>query len=161
MYDVIIIGAGPAGLTAGLYAGRFRMKAVIIEKISAGGQIVLSPSIENYPGFPGGVATGELMHKFQEQVREVGVDESAGHQCGVVAALHEAVRPQQVLLDQGGHLVKPEQADGEHGCEQQRRCRRAGGEPEECVHCRTLPSQHPGQTALRSDPNLIAGSGRW
>ncbi|MDD5247193.1 MAG: FAD-dependent oxidoreductase, partial [Candidatus Omnitrophica bacterium] len=50
-YDLIIIGAGPAGLTAGLYAGRFQINTLIMEKISFGGQITLSSTIENYPGF--------------------------------------------------------------------------------------------------------------
>ncbi|MFA5411249.1 MAG: thioredoxin-disulfide reductase [Candidatus Omnitrophota bacterium] len=73
VYDLIIIGAGPAGLTAGLYAGRFRLQSLILEKMSAGGQIILSSSIENFPGFPGGIATQELVDKFQQQVIEAGV----------------------------------------------------------------------------------------
>ena len=73
MYDLIIIGAGPAGLTAGIYAGRFRLDSVIFEKMSAGGQIILSYSIENYPGFPGGISTFELIDKFKAQVDELGV----------------------------------------------------------------------------------------
>ncbi len=80
MHDLIIIGAGPAGLTAGLYAGRYRLNAVILEKMVAGGQIILSATIENYPGFPGGIDTQELIAKFKAQVEEVGiriVDEEA------------------------------------------------------------------------------------
>ena len=50
MYDVIILGAGPAGLSAGLYAGRSRMKVLIIEKGGDGGQIAQTADIENYPG---------------------------------------------------------------------------------------------------------------
>ncbi|RJP29111.1 MAG: thioredoxin-disulfide reductase [Candidatus Omnitrophota bacterium] len=73
MYDLVIIGAGPAGLTAALYAGRFRMNTIILEKMSPGGQIILSPSIENYPGFPGGISTHELIEKFKSQVQELGV----------------------------------------------------------------------------------------
>jgi len=73
MHDLIIIGAGPAGLTAGLYAGRFRMNTLILEKMSKGGQIILSPAIENYPGFPSGIATQELVDRFLRQVQEVGV----------------------------------------------------------------------------------------
>lgn len=73
MYDTVIIGAGPAGLSAALYAGRFRMNAMVIEKLSCGGQIVLSETIENYPGFPGGITTAELIGRFQKQVEEVGV----------------------------------------------------------------------------------------
>ena len=67
MLDLIIIGAGPAGLTAGLYAGRFRLNAVILEKLSPGGQILLSPDI------PGGVNTSELIDRMKLQVDDVGV----------------------------------------------------------------------------------------
>lgn len=73
MHDLIIIGAGPAGLTAALYAGRFKLDTLIFEKMSAGGQILLSPSIENYPGFPEGVSTFELMDKFKKQVEALGL----------------------------------------------------------------------------------------
>ncbi len=53
IYDVIIIGAGPAGLTAGIYCGRYMLKTLIIEKAAVGGQITLTSEIENYPGFFG------------------------------------------------------------------------------------------------------------
>lgn len=74
MYDLIIIGAGPAGLTAAIYAGRFRLKALMLEKSSVGGQIILSATIENFPGFPGGIKTSELVEKMRKQVEEVKVD---------------------------------------------------------------------------------------
>lgn len=74
MHDLIIIGAGPAGLTAGLYAGRFRMDTLILEKMACGGQIALSSTIENYPGFPGGISTYELVERFKKQVEEFGVN---------------------------------------------------------------------------------------
>jgi len=73
MHDLIIVGAGPAGLTAALYAGRFRLGTLVFEKISAGGQILLSPSIDNYPGFPGSLATDELISRFKKQAEEVGI----------------------------------------------------------------------------------------
>ncbi len=50
IYDVIVLGAGPAGLTAGLYAGRSRLNTLIIEKGQDGGQIAITDEIENYPG---------------------------------------------------------------------------------------------------------------
>ena len=74
MYDLIIIGGGPAGLTAGLYAGRSRLKTLLLEKTGLGGQIILSPTIENYPGFAGGVATAELILAMQKQVEELEVE---------------------------------------------------------------------------------------
>lgn len=74
MYDLIIIGAGPAGLTAGLYAGRYKLNTLILEKMSPGGQIILSSEIENFPGFPGGITTGELIERFKKQVDLLGVN---------------------------------------------------------------------------------------
>ena len=73
MYDLIIIGAGPAGLTAGIYAGRFKLNTVILEKMAVGGQIIMSADIENYPGFPGGIGTYNLIEKFKRQVDDLGV----------------------------------------------------------------------------------------
>ena len=73
MHDLVIIGGGPAGLTAALYAGRSRMDTLLIEKMSVGGRILMSEIIENYPGFPGGISTVELMARMEEQVRQLGV----------------------------------------------------------------------------------------
>ena len=73
MYDLVIIGGGPAGLTAALYAGRSRLDTVLIEKMTIGGRILMSEVIENYPGFPGGISTVELMRRMEEQVKELGV----------------------------------------------------------------------------------------
>lgn len=72
-YDLIIIGGGPAGLTAGLYAGRARLKTLILEKFSCGGQILLTETVENYPGFPGGISSSDLMGNIEEQVMKLGV----------------------------------------------------------------------------------------
>jgi thioredoxin reductase (NADPH) len=71
MYDVIIIGAGPAGLTAALYAGRYRLNTLLLEQLSVGGQIVLSSRIENFTGFPGGIATEDLIERFKKQTEEL------------------------------------------------------------------------------------------
>jgi len=74
MHDLIIIGAGPAGLTAALYAGRYRLDTLILEKMAAGGQIIFSSSIENFPGFPGGISTQELIDRFKKQIEELGIN---------------------------------------------------------------------------------------
>ncbi|MDD4979653.1 MAG: thioredoxin-disulfide reductase [Candidatus Omnitrophica bacterium] len=74
MYDLIIIGGGPAGLTCALYAGRFRMKTLLLEKMSLGGQVILTPTIENFPGFSGGVITDKLISSMQKQVEELDVE---------------------------------------------------------------------------------------
>jgi len=73
IHDLIIIGAGPAGLTAALYAGRSRLDTLLIEKMAVGGRILMSETIENYPGFPGGISTAELMNRMFEQTKELGV----------------------------------------------------------------------------------------
>ena len=67
--DMVIIGGGPAGLTAGIYASRARMDVILFEKGAYGGQMTTTAHIENYPGFPGGVAgyeLADLMHKQAE-----------------------------------------------------------------------------------------------
>jgi thioredoxin reductase (NADPH) len=72
-YDIIIIGGGPAGLTAGLYASRSRMRTLLIEKMGCGGQAVITDWLENYPGFPDGIAGFELAGKMEEQARKFGL----------------------------------------------------------------------------------------
>ena len=73
MYDLIIIGGGPAGLTAGIYAQRARLKTLLLEKEVIGGQIAVSDVIENYPGFPS-ISGAELMEKFEQQARGLGLE---------------------------------------------------------------------------------------
>ncbi|MFA5356019.1 MAG: thioredoxin-disulfide reductase [Candidatus Omnitrophota bacterium] len=72
-YDLVIIGAGPAGLTAALYSGRSRLNTLLLEKMGPGGRILLTETIENFPGFRGGVNTSELIQRMQEQVTDLGV----------------------------------------------------------------------------------------
>ncbi len=73
MYDIVIIGAGPAGLTAGIYAKRGGMNVTIFEKMGVGGQIMLTDTVENYPGFPS-ISGPELMQKFEEHAEKFGVE---------------------------------------------------------------------------------------
>ncbi|MDD5120882.1 MAG: thioredoxin-disulfide reductase [Candidatus Omnitrophica bacterium] len=73
-HDLIIIGAGPAGLTAALYAGRSRLNTLLIEKMVLGGRILMSETIENYPGFPGGIPTQDLIGRMEAQVKELEVE---------------------------------------------------------------------------------------
>lgn len=72
-YDCIIVGGGPAGLTAGLYLSRYRIDAVLFEKGFSGGQVNLSETIENYPGFPDGILGPELMQRFEQQATKFGL----------------------------------------------------------------------------------------
>ena len=72
-YDLVIIGAGPAGLTAGIYAARARMNVLLLEMAAPGGQIIVSDLIENYPGFPKGLSGFELGSKMLKQAENLGV----------------------------------------------------------------------------------------
>lgn len=74
MHDVIIVGAGPAGLTAGIYAARGGLKTAIIELAMPGGQAASTENIENYPGFPDGINGYELMSSFHKQALAFGVE---------------------------------------------------------------------------------------
>ena len=73
MYDLIIIGGGPAGLTAGIYAQRARLKTLLLEKEIVGGQIAVSDVIENYPGFSS-ISGAELMEKFEQHAKGFGLE---------------------------------------------------------------------------------------
>lgn len=73
MYDLLILGAGPSGLTAGIYAARGGLKTAIIEKTSFGGQLALTSEIENYPGFEN-ISGFELAYKMQQQAEKLGIE---------------------------------------------------------------------------------------
>ncbi|MDF2531840.1 MAG: pyridine nucleotide-disulfide oxidoreductase [Clostridia bacterium] len=73
-YDVVIIGGGAAGLTAGIYCGRARLKTLLIEKSLVGGLATYTNEIENYPGFPEGTTGLGLMDLFHKQAKKFGVD---------------------------------------------------------------------------------------
>jgi thioredoxin reductase (NADPH) len=73
VYDVIIIGGGPAGLTSGIYTTRARLSAILIEKLGIGGQASITDRIENYPGFIGGISGPELVHTMEEQAKSFGM----------------------------------------------------------------------------------------
>ncbi len=101
VYDVVIIGGGPAGLTAGLYASRSRLSALLIERGNMGGQASTTHLIENYPGFPGGISGPELGRKMEEQARHFGLE----GEWGDVTALAVAGPVKEARLG-SGRLVR-------------------------------------------------------
>jgi len=74
IYDIAIIGGGPAGLTAGIYASRALMKTIMLEKIAPGGLVITTEHVENFPGFADGVSGFELMEQMQKQAERFGLE---------------------------------------------------------------------------------------
>ena len=73
-YQLIIIGGGPAGLSAGLYATRARLSTLLIERAIPGGQIINAELVENYPGFPQGISGAELGSLMEQQATKYGLE---------------------------------------------------------------------------------------
>lgn len=74
VYDMVIIGGGPGGYTAALYAARAGLKTIVLEKLSAGGQMALTQQLDNYPGFEDGIDGFELAQKMQRQAERFGAE---------------------------------------------------------------------------------------
>lgn len=107
--DILIVGGGPAGLTAGIYASRAGMRSIVLESGFAGGQASTTDRIENYPGFPEGVGGMELMMAFEQQygrlgggeVRYDGVQSLNLAEKTAVTAAGEAISARAVILCMG------------------------------------------------------------
>ena len=77
LYDTVVIGAGPGGLTAALYLCRFGLKTALVEKTAAGGQMLNTFSVDNYPGYPDGLAGWQLAEHFDQHLKDMDLDRFA------------------------------------------------------------------------------------
>ncbi len=100
LYDLIIVGGGPGGMSAGIYAMRAALKTVLVEKGAPGGQVNLSDEVENYPGFEN-ISGAELSMKFAEHARAYGIEE----QYEEVAAIEPGLEHHTVKLANGKVLT--------------------------------------------------------
>jgi thioredoxin reductase (NADPH) len=111
VFDVVIVGAGPAGLTAGIYCSRGRLKTAVLERNMAGGQIALTDLVENYPGFPEGIPGFDLSQKMKEQAEKFGAEmreiegvaelRQDAEGCYVVVTDREEIHARSVILAPG------------------------------------------------------------
>lgn len=88
MYDIVIVGSGPAGLTAGIYASRSGMKALLVASQINPSLITTTDLVENYPGFPGGITGYELIERFTQQARGFGLETAEADAASLEAIRH-------------------------------------------------------------------------
>ncbi len=101
LLDLLIIGGGPGGLTAAIYAMRGKLKTILVEKMGIGGQIALSDSIENYPGVDP-MSGAELMAKFEEQARGFGLETESAE----VTEIEDAGDHRRIITSDGEYHAK-------------------------------------------------------
>lgn len=101
MYDVVIIGGGPSGLTAAIYASRARLKTLLIESVSIPGQAITTSDIENYPGFPDGLNGFELVDRFKKQAGKFGAEFKTGNVKNIKQSKKKDKNTWQIEFDEG------------------------------------------------------------
>ena len=115
MYDTIIIGGGPAGMTAAIYAARARLKTLLIEKAGCGGQIAITDHLENYPGFEQGINGFELAVKMETQAKAFGTEivygevsslQLTGETKKVILANNKEYEAKTVIIASGANFRK-------------------------------------------------------
>src|SRR5438105_5536546 len=102
IYDVIIIGSGPAGYTAAIYAGRANLSVLMFQGYQVGGQLMLTSDVENYPGFEEGILGPPMMEKFEVQAHRFGTEMIPED----VTAIDFSKRPFTLTTDSGQYLAR-------------------------------------------------------
>src|SRR5690606_10463558 len=101
MEKVVILGTGPAGLTAAIYLARANMNPLVIEGAEPGGQLILTTEVENYPGYTDGILGPELMDNMRKQAERFG----AQFRRGWVTGIDVRKRPFKITLQKGDELT--------------------------------------------------------
>lgn len=99
-YQLIIAGGGPAGLTAGLYAARARLQAVMLEKGAVGGQALITDWIDNYPGFPEGISGFDLIERMTAQATRFGLEIATN----TITSMDLSGSVKRLFLEEGGEM---------------------------------------------------------
>jgi len=114
-YDIIIVGAGPAGLTAGIYAARIGLKTLILEGTLLGGRAIEAAMVENFPGFPDGITGAELIQRMTDQTKRFGaelkfpeevININLNDETKIVNTKKEAYQAQALIISTGAQRKK-------------------------------------------------------